>query len=234
MNGKAKILLVDSCYEADSLSQYEFVRPVQRILERTGFPCQVCHISLLNEERLKSCDKVVLCGTALKDNEYLNHLERYTWLKEGDRPVLGICAGMQIIAAIFGGEVRSRHKPAIGLEMIEVANVDNVGMVVDFWHLWSGGETKPEEVARLNKDRIYNIHFCDGKKQPRDTVWDETILRGYYPGDGDIPVSDWVDAVKATGYDGFWSCELVSAKHWEMDVLEVARNMKQYMDAYIG
>jgi hypothetical protein len=32
MNGKAKILLVDSCYEADSLSQYEFVRPVQRIL----------------------------------------------------------------------------------------------------------------------------------------------------------------------------------------------------------
>ena len=114
MNGKAKILLVDSCYEADSLSQYEFVRPVQRILERTGFPCQVCHISLLNEERLKSCDKVVLCGTALKDNEYLNHLERYTWLKEGDRPVLGICAGMQIIAAIFGGEVRSRHKPAIG------------------------------------------------------------------------------------------------------------------------
>ena len=95
MNGKAKILLVDSCYEADSLSQYEFVRPVQRILERTGFPCQVCHISLLNEERLKSCDKVVLCGTALKDNEYLNHLERYTWLKEGDRPVLGICAGMQ-------------------------------------------------------------------------------------------------------------------------------------------
>ena len=89
MNGKAKILLVDSCYEAYSLSQYEFVRPVQRILERTGFPCQVCHISLLNEERLKSCDKVVLCGTAFKDSEYLNHLERYTWLKEGDRPVLG-------------------------------------------------------------------------------------------------------------------------------------------------
>ena len=126
------------------------------------------------------------------------------------------------------------HSLSKCLKMIEVANVDNVGMVVDFWHLWSGGETRPEEVAKLNKDMIYNIHFCDGKKQPRDTKWDETILRGYYPGDGDIPVKDWVDAVKATGYDGFWSCELVSAKHWEMDVKTVAQNMKRYMDAYIG
>ncbi len=126
------------------------------------------------------------------------------------------------------------HSLSKCLEMIDVAGVDNVGMVVDFWHLWSGGETAPEEVAKLDKNMIYNIHFCDGKKQPRDTKWDETILRGYYPGDGDIPLRDWVNAVKATGYDGFWSCELVSAKHWEMDVLKVAQNMKRHMDSYIG
>jgi sugar phosphate isomerase/epimerase len=86
------------------------------------------------------------------------------------------------------------------LEMIDVADEENVGMVVDFWHLWAGGETSPDEVARLDKSMIYNIHFCDGKRQPRDTQWDETILRGYYPGDGDIPLGEWVDAVKATGY----------------------------------
>ena len=152
MNGKAKILLVDSCYEADSLSQYEFVRPVQRILERTGFPCQVCHISLLNEERLKSCDKVVLCGTALKDNEYLNHLERYSWLKEGDWPVLGICAGMQIIAAIFGGEVRSRHKPAIGPEKIEVVRESDIlgpCRKIEVYHIHSLDPTLPEGFIRL-------------------------------------------------------------------------------------
>jgi sugar phosphate isomerase/epimerase len=126
------------------------------------------------------------------------------------------------------------HSLSKCLNMMDIAGQDNVGMVVDFWHLWSGGETSPDEVAKLDKDMIYNIHFCDGKKQPRNTVWDETKLRGYYPGDGDIPMNDWVDAVKSTGYDGFWSCELVSAKHWEADVLIVAQNMKRYMDQYIG
>lgn len=126
------------------------------------------------------------------------------------------------------------HSLSKCLEMIDVTGRDNVGMVVDFWHLWSGAETSPDEVARLDKGMIYNIHFCDGKKQPRNTVWDETILRGYYPGDGDIPMDEWVDAVKTTGYDDFWSCELVSAKHWEDDVLEVAKNMSAYMDQYIG
>jgi len=125
------------------------------------------------------------------------------------------------------------HSLSKCLEMIEIAGEDNIRMVVDFWHLWAGGETSPEEVAKLDKSMIYNIHFCDGKKQPRDTQWDETILRGYYPGEGDIPISEWVDAVKSTGYDGYWSCELVSAKHWEDDVFEVASTMSKALDIYI-
>jgi sugar phosphate isomerase/epimerase len=125
------------------------------------------------------------------------------------------------------------HSLSKCLEMVDVAAEENVGMVVDFWHLWAGGETTPNEVANLEKSRIYNIHFCDGKRQPRDTEWDETILRGYYPGEGDIPIGEWVDAVKTTGYDGYWSCELVSAKYWEDDVFEVASTMSKAMDTYI-
>jgi sugar phosphate isomerase/epimerase len=125
------------------------------------------------------------------------------------------------------------HSLSKCLEMIEVAGEDNVRMVVDFWHLWAGGETSPEEVAQLDKSMIYNIHFCDGKRQPRDTEWDETILRGFYPGEGDIPMNDWVGAVKSTGYDGYWSCELVSAKHWEDDVFEVASSMSKALDLYV-
>lgn len=125
------------------------------------------------------------------------------------------------------------HSLSKCLQIIHAAEADNVAMVIDFWHLWSGGETSPEEVAKLNKSMIFNIHFCDGKKAPRDTVWDETVLRGYYPGEGDIPLHDWVNAVKSTQYDGFWSCELISAKHWEDDIKEVAVKMSNAMDDYI-
>jgi sugar phosphate isomerase/epimerase len=126
------------------------------------------------------------------------------------------------------------HSLSKSLDLINAVDRDNLRMVVDFWHLWSGGETTPEEVSRLSKDQIYNIHFCDGKRQDRDTAWDETVLRGYYPGDGDIPLKEWVDAVKATGFDQHWSCELISSRHWEMNAIEVATTMSHAMDKYIG
>ena len=158
MSGRSKILLVDSCYEADSLSRYEIVHPVQRALELAGFPCRICHISMLDREILEGCDKVVLCGTALKDNEYLNHLDRYSWLKEEIRPVLGICAGMQIIAAIFGGEIMSRHKPAIGLEKIEVIDEsDLLGPCrnIEVYHLHRLDPTLPDGFLRLaGRDQV--------------------------------------------------------------------------------
>lgn len=125
------------------------------------------------------------------------------------------------------------HSLSKSLELLQEIGRDNVRMVVDFWHLWAGGETTPEEVAKLDKSMIYNIHFCDGKRQERGTVWDETKLRGYYPGEGDIDLKSWVEAVKATGYEGFWSCELVSSKHWECDVFDVANTLSKKMDEYI-
>lgn len=119
-------------------------------------------------------------------------------------------------------------------ELIEYVGKPNFGTVIDFWHLWAAGGTTPEDVAKLDKNMICNIHFCDGLTQALGTEWDETILRGVYPGEGNIPLKEWVAAVKATGYDGYWSCELISSKHWEENVYVVAEKMSQYMDEYIG
>ncbi len=125
------------------------------------------------------------------------------------------------------------HSLSQSLELIEEVGRNNFGMVIDFWHLWYGGETTPDEVAKLNRDLIYHVHFCDGKKNPPGTICDETDLRGYYAGEGDIPMHDWVSAVKSTGYDSWWSYELVSSQHWQMDVQEVAQKTSRLLDQYV-
>ena len=102
------------------------------------------------------------------------------------------------------------HSLAQSLEIIDDAERDNVGMVIDFWHLWAGCDTLPDEVARLDANLIYGIHICDGKRPDPGQLWVETELRGYLLGDGDVPVVDWVAAVKATGYDAVWSPETLS------------------------
>jgi sugar phosphate isomerase/epimerase len=126
------------------------------------------------------------------------------------------------------------HSLRQSLELIDATQRDNVGVVIDFWHLWAAGDTTPDEVAALDRSMIYGIHFCDGKRHiGPDKEWDEKALRSYLPGEGDIPIREWVAAVKATGYDGSWSSELLSPKHWEWDLKEIAIETRKLMERYI-
>lgn len=120
------------------------------------------------------------------------------------------------------------------LQVIEEADRDNVAMVIDFWHLYAGGGTTPDEVAKLDSAMIYSVHFCDGVAHKTGTQWNEAELRGYLPGDGEIPIDEWVSAVKSTGFDGIWSCELVSPKHWEWDPVDVAQECRSRMERYLS
>lgn len=125
------------------------------------------------------------------------------------------------------------HSLSQSLEFIDFTGRKNFGMVIDFWHLWYGRETTPAEVAALDKNMICNIHFCDGNRNEPGTVCDEEILRGVYAGEGSIPLKEWINAVRATGYDGYWSYELISRKHWEDDTKFVAEKTKMLLDKYL-
>lgn len=84
------ILIISTC--ADKLSELEFVLPLTRLVGN----CAVKHYSELTNSDVTSAKKIIISGTALKDFDYLKH--DWSWLKDYDKPVLGICAGMQVIA----------------------------------------------------------------------------------------------------------------------------------------
>jgi sugar phosphate isomerase/epimerase len=106
-------------------------------------------------------------------------------------------------------------------------------MVIDFWHLWAGEATTLDEVARMSRDQIYGVHICDGKRHTPGEAWDEGRLRGYLVGEGDIPVSEWVAAVQSTGFDGVWSAETYSPRHWEYDMYDLAAECRDRVLAHI-
>lgn len=119
------------------------------------------------------------------------------------------------------------------LDLIKQSGKDNLGVVVDFWHLHAGGGTTPDEVARMDKDLIYGVHFCDGRAAHPGEAWDEWVQRNYAPGEGDVDIPAWVAAVKATGYNGVWSPELLSPRNWEDDLWDIARHSINDMKKYI-
>jgi sugar phosphate isomerase/epimerase len=74
------------------------------------------------------------------------------------------------------------------IDVIRRIDKPNVGLVIDFWHLFATGATTPEDIRKLDPSLIYGVHFCDGRKPRPGEPWEETVLRAYMPGEGDIDI----------------------------------------------
>lgn len=118
-------------------------------------------------------------------------------------------------------------------QVIAKAGRKNVGVAIDFWHMWTTQET-PEYVASLDKSLIQIVHICDGIEFDGDGVPNQDILRNVWTGEGDIPLKRWIDAVKATGYDGWYSTEIFSNKIYERDPRQTARLLKENFEYMLG
>jgi sugar phosphate isomerase/epimerase len=116
------------------------------------------------------------------------------------------------------------HTLAQALEVIDVANRGNVGLVVDTFHLWTGG-TPWDEVAVLDPSLIVVAHIGDALPRGGE-VWNDED-RDVLPGDGIVPVEEGIAAIRATGYDGLWSVELLGGHHWEWDPAVLAHELKR-------
>ena len=151
------ILLIDLCYEKESLSRYEFVDPIKDCVRKAGSLYEVLHFSEVEGDGAEGYEKVILCGTALKDNVYAKHIESFSWIRECEVPILGICAGMQVIGSIFGGAIVPQ--PKIGLEQIEIITETRLlgpSRTIEGYHLHNYGVTLPEGfmIVAGTKDRI--------------------------------------------------------------------------------
>lgn len=126
----------------------------------------------------------------------------------------------------------NRHRHS--LEIIERAGRPNVGIAVDTWHYWTTGDTL-EEVAATPKELIKAVHISDGFDLDRQNeVADQSVHRNVVIGGGAIPLQQWVDAIKSTGYDGWWVSEMFSDRANEHDALKVATTMRNLLDILVS
>jgi GMP synthase (glutamine-hydrolysing) len=116
------ILLVDLCWQPDSLSRDEYVGPVARIVERVGEPWSEVHFSRVADETLAGMSGIILCGTALQDNLFADRIAEYSLLFDTALPVLGICAGMQALCLAFGGRIHPACE--IGMTKVRAGTTD--------------------------------------------------------------------------------------------------------------
>jgi sugar phosphate isomerase/epimerase len=120
------------------------------------------------------------------------------------------------------------------LAVLEAIDRPNVGLAVDFWHFYVAGDT-PEDVAALDPGLIKAVHVCDGLPLASpETVPDQETHRNVWTGGGVIPLQEYVDAVKSTGYDGWYCSEIFCSKAARLDPLLVATALRANLEVLVG
>jgi GMP synthase-like glutamine amidotransferase len=118
-----KILIVSTCRFKEHES--EFVRPLIQILQNNNY----------NDIKIKKYyekidfdlfDVVILSGTALLDFDYLNYIENFKDLKNTNKIVIGICAGLQILANVYSLDLKDFE--IIGKKEIKLFDKTNYGL----------------------------------------------------------------------------------------------------------
>lgn len=93
-------------------------------------------------------------------------------------------------------------------EIVRRADHPALGFVLDSFHILSRG-TDLRAMRAIPKDRIFLVQMADAPRMDLDIL---SWSRHYrcFPGQGDLPVDAFADALAATGFDGLLSLEIFS------------------------
>ena len=139
------ILIIASC--RDKLHYYEFVKPIENILKELKIPYTIKPISKLADSDFHNFEKIIISGTSLKDNFYLEQKDKYSELANSNIPILGICAGMQIIGVSYFIAQDSRNKNKINHILSEG---NEIGFYREFF--------QKEFLSLKGEQEVYHLH----------------------------------------------------------------------------
>ena len=120
----------------------------------------------------------------------------------------------------FHGYARcSIHTLADALATLDAVDDARAGLVIDAFHFHVGGSDLAQ-LAALDPRRLFAVHLCDVDHGDVATLGKNNRVM---PGDGVLPLREFVDAVARSGYAGPYSVELFREEDWRSPPGDVAR-----------
>ena len=113
----------------------------------------------------------------------------------------GVRVGYEALA--WGRHVND-HRDA--WEIVRRADHPSIGLILDSFHTLSR-KIDPNTIRSIPGDKIFIVQLADAPMIDMDLLYWSRHFRNM-PGEGDLPVVDFMSAVAATGYDGPLSLEI--------------------------
>lgn len=146
------LLIIDTNKEADSIFNLEFVKPIEDVCKLQNQELTTIHFKEFSTINLPDFNKLIICGNPLQDFEYLEHINLFQNIKEYKNPLLGICAGMQILALTHGATLEENIE--IGPKQLEITEYDSLlENINEIYCLHKKATTIPEQFKQIAKTK---------------------------------------------------------------------------------
>jgi 4-hydroxyphenylpyruvate dioxygenase len=134
---------------------------------------------------------------------------------------LAAAAGMRIgYEALAWGRHVFDHRDAWSI----VRDVDhpNIGLILDSFHSLAR-EVPSSSIGDIRADKLFLVQVADAPRLQMDFLSWSRHFRNM-PGQGDLPVADWAEAIHRIGYHGYWSLEIFNDRFRAGSASGVARD----------
>jgi sugar phosphate isomerase/epimerase len=120
-------------------------------------------------------------------------------------------SGVKVLLESHGKVIKSDML----LHIMQETNHQHVGLVWDFFNMWSVTKEAPADMYNVLKKYIYHTHIKDAILAEKGETY--TLL-----GEGNAPVKEALHALKSGGYAGYYSFEWEKLWHMEIQEPEIA------------
>jgi len=148
---------------------------------------------------------------------------RPDWVMANDLSTSGIPAQVDECAALLADT-----GVGLGFEMLPWTPMASIGrtleyvdraraagaraaVIVDTWHIFRGPDGL-EGLDQLKPDDIAYVQFDDALPAVSEDLLEETLHRRVMPGQGEFPLGEFCDRMRALGYDAPVSVEILSSE----------------------
>ena len=121
-----------------------------------------------------------------------------------------------------------------GWELVRGVGRDNVGLVLDTFHLGRSGCTI-DELSAIPADRIFHVQLCDAPLQPRiDDYFEEAVTIRDFAGEGELGVREMARCLEEMGALDNVGPEVFSGELHAMDAADVGRLCRAKTDEFLS
>ena len=92
----------------------DFVNPIASILKNSQINSEIIDYADISNTNLDEYDGIILSASPRGNDIVDHHLPYYDWIKTCNKPILGICAGHQIIGKLFGSKLSRDVEREVG------------------------------------------------------------------------------------------------------------------------